>query len=320
MEATAGTTSTDMAHKIAQSDVRTVNLAEFMQMFPVTSRMSVGDDFCVIDLRYDKCLEMLVRPCRFDGFLMFFCISGHFRISINLAEFEVCENSLFIDFPGDIITVPEIDGTQKEQLHFMVMAMTREYMSGMKVNMPQLMSRGIALLRNPCLVLTGEEKAIAKKYLELASDILRSNLLYKRECITSLLSSLFYLDGGVIESRMNDAKAKAELAVADRSKVVFDRFISVVSEYHTQERGVAFYADKLCLTPKYLSRLVKSASGKSAPEWIDTYIILEAKNMLKYSDIPIKEIVNRLHFPNQSTFHKFFKAHTGLTPLRYRKM
>ena len=132
MEATAGTTSTDMAHKIAQSDVRTVNLAEFMQMFPVTSRMSVGDDFCVIDLRYDKCLEMLVRPCRFDGFLMFFCISGHFRISINLAEFEVCENSLFIDFPGDIITVPEIDGTQKEQLHFMVMAMTREYMSSLK--------------------------------------------------------------------------------------------------------------------------------------------------------------------------------------------
>ena len=293
MEATAGTTSTDMAHKIAQSDVRTVNLAEFMQMFPVTSRMSVGDDFCVIDLRYDKCLEMLVRPCRFDGFLMFFCISGHFRISINLAEFEVCENSLFIDFPGDIITVPEIDGTQKEQLHFMVMAMTREYMSSLKFNVPQLMSKSLALLKNPCFTLTEEEKTAAKKYIEMASEILGSTFTYKRECMAALLSSSFYLFGSVIERSISS---------------------------HTQERGVAFYADKLCLTPKYLSRLVKSASGKSAPEWIDTYIILEAKNMLKYSDIPIKEIVNRLHFPNQSTFHKFFKAHTGLTPLRYRKM
>ena len=318
MEATAGTTSTDMAHKIAQSDVRTVNLAEFMQMFPVTSRMSVGDDFCVIDLRYDKCLEMLVRPCRFDGFLMFFCISGHFRISINLTEFEVCENSLFIDFPGDIITVPEIDGTQKEQLHFMVMAMTREYMSSLKFNVPQLMSKSLALLKNPCFTLTDEEKTAAKKYIEMASEILGSTFTYKRECMAALLSSSFYLFGSVIERSISSRGA--ETSGTDRSKAVFNGFISLVSEFHTQERGVAFYADKLCLTPKYLSRLVKSASGKSAPEWIDTYIILEAKNMLKYSDIPIKEIVNRLHFPNQSTFHKFFKAHTGLTPLRYRKM
>ena len=318
MEATAGTTSTDMAHKIAQSDVRTVNLAEFMQMFPVTSRMSVGDDFCVIDLRYDKCLEMLVRPCRFDGFLMFFCISGHFRISINLTEFEVCENSLFIDFPGDIITVPEIDGTQKEQLHFMVMAMTREYMSSLKFNVPQLMSKSLALLKNPCFTLTEEEKTAAKKYIEMASEILGSTFTYKRECMAALLSSSFYLFGSVIERSISSCGT--ETSGTDRSKTVFNGFISLVSEFHTQERGVAFYADKLCLTPKYLSRLVKSASGKSAPEWIDTYIILEAKNMLKYSDIPIKEIVNRLHFPNQSTFHKFFKAHTGLTPLRYRKM
>lgn len=318
MEAAAGITLTDMAHKITQSDVRTVNLAEFMQMFPVTSRMSVGDDFCVIELRYDKCLEMLVRPCRFDGFLMFFCISGNFRISINLTEFEVCENSLFIDFPGDIITVPEIDGAQKEKLHFMVMAMTKEYMSSLKFNVPQLMSKSLALLKNPCFTLTDEEKTVAKKYIDMASEILGSTLTYKRECMTALLSSSFYLFGSVIERSISSCGT--ETSGTDRSKTVFNRFISLVSEFHTQERGVAFYADKLCLTPKYLSRLVKSASGKSAPEWIDTYIILEAKNMLKYSDIPIKEIVNRLHFPNQSTFHKFFKAHTGLTPLRYRKM
>ena len=68
-----------------------------------------------------------------------------------------------------------------------VMAMTKDYMSGLKVNMPQLMARGVALLNNPCIILTGEERAIAKKYLDLASDILKSNLMYKRECISSLL-------------------------------------------------------------------------------------------------------------------------------------
>jgi AraC-like DNA-binding protein len=81
---------------------------------------------------------------------------------------------------------------------------------------------------------------------------------------------------------------------------------------------MAFYADKMCLTPKYLSKLVKEASGRSAPDWVDSFVILEAKNLLKYTDLAIKEIVFRLHFPNQSVFYKFFKAHTGMTPSEYR--
>lgn len=81
---------------------------------------------------------------------------------------------------------------------------------------------------------------------------------------------------------------------------------------------MTFYANKLCLTPKYLSKLVKQASGRSAPDWIDEFVILEAKNMLKYSNMPIKEIVFRLNFPNQSFFYRFFKTHTGMTPSEYR--
>ena len=81
---------------------------------------------------------------------------------------------------------------------------------------------------------------------------------------------------------------------------------------------MAFYADKLCLTPKYLSKLIKQASGRSAPDWIDDFVILEAKNLLKYTDLTIKEIVYKLHVPNPSVFFKFFKAHTGLTPSEYR--
>ena len=66
------------------------------------------------------------------------------------------------------------------------------------------------------------------------------------------------------------------------------------------------------------TKVVKNFSGKSAPEWIDAYVILEAKNLLKYSDLAIKEIVYRLNFPNQSVFYKFFKARTGMTPTEYR--
>ena len=101
--------------------------------------------------------------------------------------------------------------------------------------------------------------------------------------------------------------------------MLFEQFIKLVSIHHTSHRNVTFYADKLCLTPKYLSKLIKNATGKSAPEWIDSFVILDAKNMLKYSNDTIKEIVYRLNFPNQSVFYKFFKARTGMTPSEYRK-
>ena len=68
-----------------------------------------------------------------------------------------------------------------------------------------------------------------------------------------------------------------------------------------------------------LYRSFREASGRSAPDWIDAFVILEAKNLLKYSDKSIKEIVFALNFPNQSVFYKFFKAHTGLTPSQFRK-
>ena len=80
-----------------------------------------------------------------------------------------------------------------------------------------------------------------------------------------------------------------------------------------------FYADKLCLTPKYLSKIVKEASGRSGPEWIDAFVILEAKNLLRYSDESIKEIAYKLKFPSASVFNKFFKANTGLIPSDYRR-
>lgn len=301
------------------NNMHTVGMAQFRELFPVSDCVSMGDDFCIINMKYSKSLEILGHPCRFDGFLAFFCISGRFRMMINMREFEVLENSLFINLPGNILRVSFIDETQKHDLHFIVMALTRSYMSGLKMDLHKILEKGMMLLDNPCYVLGEEEKAVAKEYLSLAENVLHSNLMYKRECIGSLLSSIFYLAGGVIERRISEKGSRLE-EPSDRGKVIFDRFISLVSEHHSKERGMAFYAEKLCLTPKYLSKLVKASSGRSAPDWIDAYVILEAKNLLKYSDCPVKEIVSRLNFPNASTFHKFFKAKTGLTPTQYRKL
>ena len=89
--------------------------------------------------------------------------------------------------------------------------------------------------------------------------------------------------------------------------------------HHKQERSVAFYAGKLCVTPKYLSLLVKNVSNRTAGEWIDNYVVLEAKALLSSSTLSIQEISDRLNFTNQSFFGKYFKQHVGISPTEYRK-
>lgn len=301
-----------------ETPLHTIDLSRFRQLFPFSDSVSIGDDFCVISLRYDKSLEMLRHPCRFDGYLAFFCVKGRLKMSINMNEFDVVENSLFINVPGNIMRISEMDETQKPDLHFVVVAMSGRYVSGLKLDINKIFNEGMQLFRNPSFVLDDEEKAVAGRYLSLSESVLKSTLLYKRDCIGSLFSSLFYLLCGVIEKRIKSV-GNGNVVPHTRSKIIFDRFISLVAEYHVSERTVCFYAGRLFLTPKYLSKVVKEVSGRSAPDWIDSYVILEAKNMLKYSDMTIKEIVARLNFPNASVFYRFFKSKTGLTPAFYRE-
>ena len=154
--------------------------------------------------------------------------------------------------------------------------------------------------------------SIAQRYLQLAEAIQASPLANKRECLDALYTSFFLLNEG-------QQAAVPSVQPLSRAEDVFSRFIRLLSEFHLRERNVGFYAGKLALSPTYLSNLIKQASGRSAPEWIDSFVILEARNYLRYSDLSIKEIVFRLNFSDQPTFTKFFKSHTGLTPAQFRK-
>ena len=89
--------------------------------------------------------------------------------------------------------------------------------------------------------------------------------------------------------------------------------------HYKQERSISFYAEKLCLTPKYLSSVIKQATGKLAGTWIDECVILEAKTQLKCSGKSIQQIAEELNFANQSFFGKYFKHHTGMSPSKYKE-
>ncbi len=100
---------------------------------------------------------------------------------------------------------------------------------------------------------------------------------------------------------------------------IFDRFIQLVNRHCREQRRLTFYADKLCLTERYLGTVVRQTSGITAKEWIDKAVITSAKVLLRHGDLPIVEISDRLHFATPSFFCKYFKRLTGCTPQEYRQ-
>lgn len=95
--------------------------------------------------------------------------------------------------------------------------------------------------------------------------------------------------------------------------------MDAIQKHYKTERSVNFYANKLFLTAKYLSKVVQENSGKTATNWIDDYVILEAKALLNSSKLTIQQISDELNFPSQSFFGKYFKRKVGMSPKEYRK-
>ena len=136
---------------------------------------------------------------------------------------------------------------------------------------------------------------------------------YNRQAALAIITALCYV--------YNECYVRATEHPAEspsRQRVVFDRFIVLVNEHAKNEHNLSFYADKLCLSQRYLSRVVWQASGVYAKEWIDRAVITEAKVMLRHGQLTVAAISEALNFPNPSFFNKYFKRQTGQTPLAFR--
>ena len=315
---------------------QTIDLQRIKALAPVIEEMSIDDDLVIGEVsgkrveKNEAILRMLQYPVRFDGFIIFYLKKGHFTVDVNLNSYEVREKSLMIQAPGNIVKVSQYDQERIGDMEMIFVLISKDFMSDIRFDMLKVFQDSLRLLDNPCITLdefqmslaciTLDEfqMSLANDYFNLARKIVGAPFTNKKEIIGSLLTSLTYLSTDVWAQQVDEARKNSDSQRSARLNQIFERFIALVNEHHCSERGMAFYADKLCLTPKYLSKLIKQASGRSAPDWIDDFVILEAKNLLKYTDLAIKEIVYKLHFPNQSVFFKFFKAHTGLTPSEYR--
>ena len=103
-----------------------------------------------------------------------------------------------------------------------------------------------------------------------------------------------------------------------RYERMFDQFLRDVKDHCVRERRVAFYADRLYISSKYLSKVVMDVSGRHPTDWIRDHVLLNAKTLLRASDYSVQQVSEMLHFPNPSFFGKYFREHMGCTPREYQ--
>ncbi|MBR5661663.1 MAG: AraC family transcriptional regulator [Bacteroidales bacterium] len=297
--------------------LQNVGFEQIRKFLPPGEDINMGNDFLVVDVQQHDSGSFIDSPFRTDAFLAIFCEKGGFDVEVNLRKFHIQDNTLLVCIPGYIIKVGKMGAGTTLYGRIVAMALSRQFISDIKFDFSKLFESRLMFFYDPRIMLTNREMSFCSKYFHLVKSILDTEITTKTTAVKSLVESLL----SVIEGMVNDGRdveMEPSRSAQTRLNILFERFMSLVSEYHSTERGMTFYATRLGITPKYLSRLIKDISGRSAPEWIDAFVIQEAKSMLRYTDDSIKEIVYKLNFTNASVFYKFFKSQTGMTPSEYR--
>lgn len=258
-------------------------------------------------------LELLSSPCRLNAMTVLLCTKGTVECAINLKRYQVEADMMLVGLPDDIIC---IDNIENAECHLVLMS--SEILKELHLDFRNRTDFYLNIRRNATLSLPHEQMTQLRPYYTLLSGCMKHPTAETPEIIRGLVHAISY----TIISIANlfwESPDKDEDSLMMRHRQLFNKFMGLVKTHHNEKRGVKFYADTLCLTPNYLSGVIKKYSGKTASEWVNSFVILEAKLMLRHSDMSIQEIAYKLHFPSQSTFGKYFKQQTGMGPKDYRK-
>lgn len=249
---------------------------------------------------------------RMKGLGLIICSRGSFHFSLNQQSFSA--------EAGETLFIPEEAEFQvlqsAEDLEIRILIYQIEPIRDIIGNSVASMYMYAQLTPELCCVWsTGEEDEFLK-YMSLLDNVLQMEentfSLYEKKL---LLLALTYR----ICSLYNRKFITAGQEAGGRKNEIFIRLVQLIEKYYMQERGVEFYADKLCLSPKYLSAISKSVCGYTVQELVFKAIIRKSISMLKNTQKDIQEISNEFGFPNASYFGTFFRKQMGMSPQQYRR-
>lgn len=249
------------------------------------------------------------NPIKVQFYIVMFCLGGEMRIRLNLAEHNLRRGDIAVIQPGDIGQWLGVTADSR----IAIMAFTTDFV------FPEADMEGAVVVRKflSWNAVVHASDADMDEFLTIYQSmrrvIRRPGHCYKREAITGYLQVLHSYACQLMAPCVDRLEAQPRT----RKKEVFDRFMQLVKENYAHERRIGFYADRLCISAKYLSQTVHHVSGRHAGDWIRDYVILEAKALLRSHRYSVQQVSDMLHFANQSFFGAYFKKAVGCSPKTY---
>ena len=261
----------------------------------------------------DSQMQVFRFPCRIDAFIIGVGTEGETSVSFNLHEFKLKKDSIFIFTPKNVLQV-----NSQQYFKADVIAISPDFMRRINIDIKNMMPLFLKFVENPALTLTPEEsRSMRGMIAQIERETRGPETHFSFDIVSGLIAATIYKVGDIMYHYLAEHPEEQNNS-HNRAEEYFKQFTHLLGEHFREERSVGFYARQLCITPKSLTTLIKRISGQSVSEWIDNYVILEAKTLLKYSTMSIQEIAYYLNFPNQSFFGSYFKRNTGMSPSQYK--
>ena len=294
--------------RLPLSSLDEMNDADFMIQ---GVRLYISPDFAIV-LGSDTYQAMqgifeISVPYRIDDFRFIVFHKGDVDITANLLKYHISDNMVGFMGNGGIIQMDRIS----REVSISGLVVKEDYLRrAMGGRLPGALN---GRLHNFYLQVSKQECELADRMIRTLR-ILVDDPHFNREASASLIAAIVNYIVGLFERYDTDVPT-----AQTRQQDIFNRFIALVNEHCFDHHTLDFYADRLCITQRYLGTLVRQASGTTAKEWIDRALINEAKVALKHSDVTVAQLADNLSFPNPAFFSKFFKRVTGMTPSQYKR-
>lgn len=269
----------------------------------------VNDQLIFVD-NFEE-LDIIPESNQMQATIIGCCNNGSCTIKINMKDYTIKKNDLLIIFPEQWTSL-----VNANNFNCSFMIMKPQLSIQLLEQVQNIFDLFLFVLENPCIHLDDDEFQIIKTYRQVLIEKLeQTNNLFYKNIVNHLLLCLLYEICNISKRFLqHNSKKKSKT----RKEEYTEKFFYILSEHFKENRNMQFYADLLHITPKYLSSIIKETTGRYATEWIEEFVISEAKNLLKNTSLSIQEISNKLNFNTQSFFGKYFKEHVSLSPKAYR--
>ena len=257
-------------------------------------------------------LDVFRDPCRVDGIVLFICLEGKVVCDINLKRHVLEPGDMIVSMNSNIIQVQNASCFKA-----MAILVTMDYLNRLRFDINSRLSIFMNVIKSQATVSLPPSEI--EGFSMIFRLIIKAIVDNRPDCQDFISVMLQALCSYVVSAVQTFAPQSCGERKPQRTELIFEQFMQLLTKHHVKERNVGFYADLMGLSPNYLSQSVKTYSERSAAEWINEYTITEAKVLLRFSELSVQQVAEKLNFSSQSAFGKYFKQYVGTSPKTFRR-